>query len=276
MKKVARLFGIMTLALAAGVVGAKAQTLTTLYNFCSIVTNESVCVDGSSPNRIIEGTDGNFYGTTALGGTNDRGTFFKITPEGSLTTLYQFSSEDGVGADVSLELGGLLYGTMLVGGTNRQGAIYTMTTDGTLTLLYQFSGTNGIADGTGPTRMMEVDDSTLIGTTILGGSNNYGTIFTITADGKLTTIHEFSGTNGVADGAEPGLTLMNGDEFIGSTVIGGPGSTSGAFHASLLVGLTANYVGFLAPKLALGSNILLMALILLWRPRGLFPLAEHH
>jgi branched-chain amino acid transport system permease protein len=42
------------------------------------------------------------------------------------------------------------------------------------------------------------------------------------------------------------------------------------------VGLTANYVGFLAPKLALGSNILLMALILLWRPRGLFPLAEHH
>jgi len=42
----------------------------------------------------------------------------------------------------------------------------------------------------------------------------------------------------------------------------------------LLVGLVANYVGFLAPKLALGSNILLMVIILLWRPRGLYPVAN--
>jgi len=59
-------------------------------------------------------------------------------------------------------------------------------------------------------------------------------------------------------------------------IIGGLGSVGGCFIGAILVGLTANYVGFLAPKLALGSNILLMALILLWRPRGLFPLAEHH
>jgi branched-chain amino acid transport system permease protein len=59
-------------------------------------------------------------------------------------------------------------------------------------------------------------------------------------------------------------------------IIGGLGSVGGCFIGAILVGLTTNYVGFLAPKLALGSNILLMALILLWRPRGLFPLAEHH
>ena len=58
-------------------------------------------------------------------------------------------------------------------------------------------------------------------------------------------------------------------------IIGGLGSVGGCFIGAILVGLTANYVGFLAPKLALGSNILLMALILLWRPRGLFPLAGH-
>ena len=58
-------------------------------------------------------------------------------------------------------------------------------------------------------------------------------------------------------------------------IIGGPGSTSGAFHASLLVGLTANYVGFLAPKLALGSNILLMLVILMWRPTGLLPASRN-
>jgi branched-chain amino acid transport system permease protein len=58
-------------------------------------------------------------------------------------------------------------------------------------------------------------------------------------------------------------------------IIGGLGSVGGCFLGAVLVGLTSNYVGFLAPKLALGSNILLMALILLWQPRGLFPIDEH-
>lgn len=57
-------------------------------------------------------------------------------------------------------------------------------------------------------------------------------------------------------------------------IIGGLGSVGGCFVAAMLVGLTANYIGFLAPKLALGSNILLMVLILMWRPRGLFPVAK--
>lgn len=54
-------------------------------------------------------------------------------------------------------------------------------------------------------------------------------------------------------------------------IIGGLGSIRGSFLGAILVGLTANYVGFLLPKLALGSNIMLMVLILLWRPEGLFP-----
>ena len=57
-------------------------------------------------------------------------------------------------------------------------------------------------------------------------------------------------------------------------IIGGLGSVGGCFIGAILVGLTSNYVQFLAPTLALGSNILLMALILLWRPRGLFPIGE--
>jgi branched-chain amino acid transport system permease protein len=56
-------------------------------------------------------------------------------------------------------------------------------------------------------------------------------------------------------------------------IIGGLGSVSGCFIGAILVGLTSNYVGFLAPKLALGSNILLMAVILLWQPRGLLPIS---
>ena len=57
-------------------------------------------------------------------------------------------------------------------------------------------------------------------------------------------------------------------------IIGGLGSVGGCFVGALLVGLMANYTGFLAPKLALGSNILLMVLVLLWRPRGLYPVGR--
>jgi branched-chain amino acid transport system permease protein len=57
-------------------------------------------------------------------------------------------------------------------------------------------------------------------------------------------------------------------------IIGGLGSVGGCFVGALLVGLVANYVGYIAPKLALGSNILLMVLILLWRPRGLYAVGK--
>ena len=57
-------------------------------------------------------------------------------------------------------------------------------------------------------------------------------------------------------------------------IIGGLGSVGGCFIGALLVGLVANYAGYLAPKLALGSNILLMVLILMWRPRGLYSVGK--
>jgi len=57
-------------------------------------------------------------------------------------------------------------------------------------------------------------------------------------------------------------------------IIGGLGSLGGCFVGAMLVGLMANYTGYLAPKLALGSNILLMVLVLLWRPRGLYPIGK--
>ncbi len=56
-------------------------------------------------------------------------------------------------------------------------------------------------------------------------------------------------------------------------IIGGLGSVGGSFIASILVALIANYAGFLAPKLALVSNILVMVAVLLWRPRGLYPVS---
>jgi len=57
-------------------------------------------------------------------------------------------------------------------------------------------------------------------------------------------------------------------------IIGGLGSVTGCFVGAILVGLVANYTGYLAPKVALGSNILLMVIILLWRPQGLYPVSK--
>jgi branched-chain amino acid transport system permease protein len=57
-------------------------------------------------------------------------------------------------------------------------------------------------------------------------------------------------------------------------IIGGLGSTGGCFLGAILVGLLANYTGFLAPKVALFSNIILMAAVLLWRPQGLYAVAK--
>jgi branched-chain amino acid transport system permease protein len=76
-------------------------------------------------------------------------------------------------------------------------------------------------------------------------------------------------------------TLVNSQIRDGMTIlvfiiliIGGLGSVGGCFIGAVLVGLMSNYVGFLAPKLALGSDILLLVPILMWRPLGLFPVAE--
>ena len=57
-------------------------------------------------------------------------------------------------------------------------------------------------------------------------------------------------------------------------IVGGLGSVGGCFVGALLVGLVANYTGYVVPKLALGSNILLLVLVLLWRPRGLYPVGK--
>jgi branched-chain amino acid transport system permease protein len=57
-------------------------------------------------------------------------------------------------------------------------------------------------------------------------------------------------------------------------IVGGMGSVGGCFIGSILVGLLTNYVGFLSPKVALGSSILLMVVVLLWRPQGLYPIAK--
>jgi uncharacterized repeat protein (TIGR03803 family) len=82
--KKANLLAIVTAIIAVGCVTAGAQSLSTLYSFNG--------TDGQLPSAaLVQGTDGNFYGTTSAGGTHHQGTVFKIDPAGNLTTLHSFS-----------------------------------------------------------------------------------------------------------------------------------------------------------------------------------------
>ncbi len=96
-------------------IASSAQTLTTLYSFCS--QDNYNCADGAFPSGLVQATDGNFYGTTFGGGTKcgypGCGTVFKMTSEGMLTTLASFNGDDGWGpaATVVEATDGNFYGT---------------------------------------------------------------------------------------------------------------------------------------------------------------------
>jgi uncharacterized repeat protein (TIGR03803 family) len=189
--------------------------------------------DGDLPNVLIQGSDGNFYGTTGGGGANKAGTVFKLTPAGVETILYSFTGgSNGVGA-VGLVQGsdGNFYGTS-GGGANTEGTIFKLTPAGVETILYSFAGTtyptgNGAAnDGAGPVgTLIQGSDGNFYGVTEFGGlpspvTNNTttcGTVFKVTPEGVETILYRFSGTDG--DGCFPYAGLMQGSDgnFYGTT-----------------------------------------------------------
>jgi uncharacterized repeat protein (TIGR03803 family) len=219
---VTHLVAIFTLTLL--VTNTNAQTFTTLHSFDG--------TDGESPEaRLVQATDGSFYGTTADGGANDGGTVFKITASGTLTALYSFCSQSGCTDGEFPEAGlvqatnGSFYGTTVGGGTNGLGTVFTITASGTLTALYSFCSQSGCADGANPSAGLVATNGDFYGTTENGGANGYGTVFKITASGKLTTLHSFDNR----DGAYPiaGLVQASNGDFYGTTTNGGRGHGDG-------------------------------------------------
>jgi uncharacterized repeat protein (TIGR03803 family) len=206
-------------------------TLKTLYSFCA----QSGCADGRNPYAgLVQGTDGNFYGTTLQGGTNDSGSVFQITPAGTLTTLYSFCAQSSC-ADGEYPYAGLVqgadgnfYGTTQEGGSSSNpGTVFKITASGTLTTLYTFCAQSGCADGMSPyAGVIQGADGNFYGTTYLGGIDGVGTVFQITSAGTLTTLHSFCPQSGCADGAEPTAGLVQGSDgnFYGATVSGGTSS----------------------------------------------------
>jgi uncharacterized repeat protein (TIGR03803 family) len=206
-----------------------AGVITSLYLFCA----ETNCTDGALPSApLVQGPDGNFYGTTVEGGANDTncpnagcGTVFKITPSGTLTTLYSFCSlsgcTDGYAPHGGLILGsdGNFYGTAASGGGfTYSGTIFKITPNGILTTLHSFTGQDGEDPQAG---LVQAADGSLYGTTENGGTYNAGTVFKITPSGAFTTLYSFG--SGTDDGSLPESALIQATDgnLYGATSAGG-------------------------------------------------------
>jgi len=221
-----------------------AASLNILYNFTG--SNSGGCYPGAA---LVQGSDGNFYGTTEDGGSGSKGTVFKVTPAGNLTSLVSFagSNVQPTGALVQGSDGNF-YGATYAGNT-----IFKMTPAGVLTTLVSFDGANGA----GPTgSLVQGSDGNFYGTTVNGGSSNGGIIFKMTPAGVLTTLVSFPGANGTLPLEFPSALVQGSDgNFYGTTGGGGSGGKGSVFKMTP-AGVLTTLVSFVGSNGAYPSGAL--------------------
>jgi len=198
---------------------------TSLYSF----TNR---VSGAGPEAsLVQGSDGDFYGSSPSGGSNNDGMIFQITTNGAFASLYSFTNgNDGANPTAALTLGpdGNFYGSSMNGGTDKAGTIFKITTNDILTSLYSF--TNG-TDGANPQSALVLgNDGNFYGFTANGGAQGYGSIFQITSNGAFTSLYAFAGGN---EGANVNSLAAGADgKLYGTTENGGAGASGTLFRLS--------------------------------------------
>jgi uncharacterized repeat protein (TIGR03803 family) len=206
-------------------------TLTTLHSFCTLTG----CADGSGPfSPVIQGRDGNLYGTTYSGGTTGWGTLFKITLGGTFSVVYTFDAAHGEAPNGVIQgSDGNFYLTAYQGGTNNAGTVVKVTPNGSATVLYNFCSQTSCTDGNLPfSALLQGPDGLFYGTTARGGTLNDGTVFTITSSGTLTILHSFD----INDGYFPSAAVIQAADgnFYGTTFGGG------ANNLGTIFGITAS------------------------------------
>ena len=200
-------------------------TITTLHSFTFGVDA------GYAYGGVTQGSDGDFYGTTAFGGTDLRGRIFKIDATGVFTTLHSFSggsNGEQPRAPLVQAADGNLYGT--TEGTpfsaTSAGTVFKLDASGTVTTLHAFAGGSEGAFPRG--RLTQGADGSFYGATMGGGANFAGTIFKIDPTGTLSTLHAFSfGIDG--SGPTGGLILAADGSLYGTTMSGGPSGAGTIF-----------------------------------------------
>ncbi|MGO8795844.1 MAG: choice-of-anchor tandem repeat GloVer-containing protein [Candidatus Sulfotelmatobacter sp.] len=166
---------------------------------------------------LTQATDGNIYGTTTNGGGHGYGNVYRITPNGEITSIYDFCKRpncaDGTTPEWAPVLGsdGNLYGTT-TGIDYGYGTVYKMALSGELTTLYTFCSLANCADGSTPNGLVAASDGNFYGTTFGGGNFNAGTIFKITPSGQFTSLYSFCSLANCADGNSPVSPLIVGSD----------------------------------------------------------------
>ena len=210
--------------------------VTTLHSF----GDGSVANDGTDPAAgLVQGTDRNFYGTTAVGGSAGGGTVFRMTPSGTVSILHSFGdgsvANDGTNPAASLiqDKDGSFYGTTAKGGSAGDGTVFQMTSSGAVTILHSFNDGSVANDGTNPAAaLIQGTDGNFYGTTDDGGSAGDGTVFQITASGGVTILHSFNDGSVANDGTNPAAGLIQGTDgnFYGTTENGGSAGVGTVFN----------------------------------------------
>lgn len=195
--------------------------------------------------ELLQAADGTLYGTTQGGGASNRGTIFRMTPDGKLTVLHSFRGNvGGDPTDGAHPFAALIqasdsnfYVTTPDGGRLACGTIKRMTPDGVVTTVHEFAGID-FADGCSPSGgLVQASDGHLYGTTHKGGRFQGGTVFRMTLGGAVTVLHSFFRDN---DGETPFGTLIQATDghLYGTTMAGGTGSRGTVFRITVGGALT--------------------------------------
>jgi uncharacterized repeat protein (TIGR03803 family) len=216
---------------------ANALTETNLYSFGSI-TN-----DGARPySGLVQGSDGNFYGTTLVGGASGSGTVFRISATGSYSNLYSFDNlPDGQQPFTGLVQGSdsNFYGTTQYGGASGNGTVFRISATGTYSNLYSFANS---PDGRRPfAALVQGCDGNFYGTTLVGGASGSGTVFRISPAGSYSNLHSFGSI--ANDGATPQAGLVQGNDgnLYGTDAGGGAHNIGTVFWISATGGYSNLY-----------------------------------
>jgi uncharacterized repeat protein (TIGR03803 family) len=205
--------------------------------------------DGFDPEAgLVQGSDGNLYGTTLEGGSNSVGTVFRISPTGSYANLYSFGSipNDGQYPEAGLVQGsdGNFYGTTLEGGSNSVGTVFQISPNGSYTNLYSFG--NFPNDGQYPEAgLVQGSDGNLYGTAYAGGAySGQGTVFRISPSGTYSNLYSFGGIPN--DGINPQAGLVQGCDgnFYGAASAGGANGGQGTVFWISASGIYSNLYSF--------------------------------
>jgi uncharacterized repeat protein (TIGR03803 family) len=238
-----------------------AGVITTLVDFTYTTTGNA---RGGFPYAgLVQGGDGNFYGTTFGGGASNRGTVFKVTSAGVITTLADFTESVTGNARGAYPHAGLVqgsdgnfYGTTYAGGASDAGTVFKVTPAGVITTLTDFTNaTTGNARGGNPyASLVQGTDGNFYGTTYAGGASGFGTVFKVTSAGVITTLVDFTNTTtGTARGAFPYAGLVQGSDgnFYGTTNSGGASSVGTVFKVTS-AGVVTTLADFTTPTTGAG------------------------